>query len=306
MTGDRRFGLRNVLVAVQVALSLALVVGGVLFVRTLTALSSRNLGFDPEGVVSINVDARKNDDSRAARLQLFERLRGVAAAVPGVSTAAASVLTPLGTMRWNTRIEPTPAVAGLPEKQRLVWVNIVSPAWFKTFGMRVLQGRDFETHDTSNAAARADRQRGLRPQVLPGRTGDGPGDQERARRSGDPLYRIVGVVNDAIYSSPRKDFEPTIYAPLEQLTEVMSSTVISVRAANGQPGTLTRDLVVRDGADRSEHRFHHQTDLRAVARGAAAGAPRRDAGWILRRAGAAARRDRPLRRGFAFRDPPPG
>ena len=242
VTGDRRFGIRNVLVAVQVALSLALVVGGVLFVRTLTTLSSRNLGFDPEGVVSISVDARKGDDSRAARLQLFERLRGVTAAVPGVSSAAASVLIPIGTMRWNTRIEATPAVASLPEKQRLVWVNIVSPGWFTTFGMRVLQGRDFETHDTSNAPPVLIVNEAFVRKFFP--DGQAMGQEVRTGLEGPTIrpYRIVGVVNDAIYSSPRKDFEPTIYAPLEQLTDVMSSTVISVRAANGQPGTLTRDL----------------------------------------------------------------
>ena len=115
MSGDRRFGLRNVLVAVQVGLSLALVVGGLLFVRTLTTLAASDLGFNPEGVVSISVNARQNDEGRDSRLQLFGRLREAAAAVPGVSSAAVSVLTPMNSMRWNTQVEPTPATAALTE-----------------------------------------------------------------------------------------------------------------------------------------------------------------------------------------------
>ena len=242
VTGDRRFGLRNALVAVQVALSLTLVVGGVLFVRTLTALSGRNLGFNPEGVVSVNVDARKNDEERAARLQLFDRLRDSARAVPGVSSAAISVLTPIGSMRWNTRIQPTPGVEGLPEKQRVAWVNIVSPEWFTTFGMRVLQGRDFDDRDASNTPRVLIVNETFARRFFPGGV---VLDQEiKAGLEGPTItsFRIVGVVNDAIYSSPRKDFEPTIYAPLAQLGEVMPATVISVRAANGEVGTLARDL----------------------------------------------------------------
>jgi len=241
VTGDRGFGVRNVLVAVQVALSLALVVGGVLFVRTLMALSGTNLGFDPEGIISISVDARKNEESREARLQLYERLREAAASVPGVSNAATSVLVPIGSMRWNTRIEPTPATASLSDKERQPWVNIVSPGWFKTFGMRVVSGRDLDEHDTAHA-----------PKVLVVNEsfarrffGDANaiGQEIRAGLEGPKVsaFRIVGVVNDAVYSSVRKGFEPTIYAPLAQAEDVMSTAIVTVRAGR-RSETLAREL----------------------------------------------------------------
>lgn len=244
VTGDRRFGIRNVLVAVQVALSLALVIGGVLFVRTLTALAGTKLGFDPDGLVVTNVNARNSDMDREARLALYNRLRDAAAGVPGVSSAAVSVLTPVGSMRWNTRVEPTPASAALSEKERLPWVNIVSPGWFKTFGMRIISGRDFDVHDTVGAEhvivvneLFARRFFGSEPAV---------GHEIRSGIEGPKIYtyRIVGVVNDAVYSQPRRGFEPTMYAPLTQLEDVSSSAVVSVRAANGIAETLGRDLAV--------------------------------------------------------------
>ena len=242
VTNDRRFGLRNALVAVQLALSLALVVGGVLFVRTLTSLTATPLGFNPNGLIAVNVDASKGDEAREARLQLYGRLHESAAAVPGVSNAALSVLTPVGSMRWNTIVEPTPASAGTTDKQRTPWVNIVSPGWFRTFGMRVIQGRDFEANDTARAprvmivsetfARRMFGSEGAVGQEL--RTGlEGPKVM---------AYRIVGVVNDSVYSSVRKGLEPAIYVPLAQLDDMLASVVITVRAADGQAEKLSRGL----------------------------------------------------------------
>ena len=242
VTGDRRFGVRNVLVAVQVALSLALVVGGVLFVRTLTTLAGTNLGFDANGIISINVDARKAETSREARLQLFSQLRDAAATVPGVSNAAISVLTPIGTMRWNTRIEETPAIAAVPPKQRAPWVNIVSPGWFRTFGMRILQGRDFDERDTATAARVLVVNESFARRFFP--DGSALGQEIRTGLEGPSVhnFRIVGIVSDSVYPSLRKGFEPIIFAPLAQLEDVSSSTVITVRAANGRGDSLGRDL----------------------------------------------------------------
>jgi predicted permease len=241
VTGDRRFGLRNALVAVQVALSLALVVGGLLFVRTLSALNSTALGFNAEALIAASVDAREIEDAHT-RLQVYGQLLESAAAIPGVSGAALSALTPVGSMRWNTLVEPTPAAAGLSEKERAPWVNVVSPGWFRTFEMRLLQGRDFDARDTAQA-----------PRVLIVSesfarrffgSADPVGQEVRAGLEGPAVhtFRIVGVVGDSVYSSIRKGFEPTIYVPLAQLEDMLPSVVVTARAANGRPETLSHDL----------------------------------------------------------------
>ena len=242
VTGDRRFGLRNALVAVQVALSLALLVGGVLFVRTLTALTATPLGFNPEGLMAINVEARELGDDRDARLQVYGRLQEATAAVPGVSSAALSVLTPMGSMRWNTIVEPTPGAPDLPQKQRIPWVNIVSPEWFRTFGMRIIAGREFNAHDTREAPRVLIISESFAQRLFP--KGDAVGQEVRTGLEGPKVgsYRIVGIVNDSVYSGLRKGFEPTIYVPMAQLDEVLSSVVVTVRAAGGNPDVLRRDL----------------------------------------------------------------
>ena len=244
VSGDRRFGLRNVLVAVQVALSLALVVGGLLFVQTLSALSTTPLGFDPEGLVAINVDARELGNDRDARLQVYGGLQQAAAAVPGVSSAALSVLTPVGSMRWNTIVEATPATAGLSDRQRAPWVNIVSPGWFRTFGMRIIDGRDFNAHDTAGAPRVVIVSESFARRFFG--NDKAVGQEIRSALEGPKVnaFRIAGVVNDAVYSTPRKGFEPTIYVPVAQLDEVLSSAVVSVRATRGSAETLSRDLSV--------------------------------------------------------------
>jgi putative ABC transport system permease protein len=242
VTGDRRFGVRSMLVCVQIALSLALVVGGVLFVRTLTALSRTPLGFEPSGLVAINVDTQDAVPSRDARLQLFERVRDAAASTGGVSGAAISILVPAGSMRWNTLVEATPGAKDLRERQRIPWVNVVSPGWFKTFGMRIIDGRDFDARDTRQAERAVIVNEAFVRRMFPG--GGAVGQEIRSGIEGPTVlpYRIVGVVNDSIYVGPRRGFEPVIYVAFAQLDQIPGAAVITARAANGRAETLARDL----------------------------------------------------------------
>ena len=241
VTGDRRFGLRSALVAIQVALSLALAIGGLLFVRTLTALNSTALGFDADGLIVANVNASKVEDPQA-RLQLYGRLHEAAAAVPGVSSAALSALTPIGSMRWNTLVEPTPAAAGLSERERAPWVNIVSPGWFGTFGMRLISGRDFDRRDTAQAPRVLIVNESFKRRFFG--SADALGQEIRSGLEGPKVnaYRIVGEVSDSVYSSIRKGFEPTIYVPIAQLDDTVPTVVVTARAAGGPGENLSRTL----------------------------------------------------------------
>ena len=88
IAGDRRLGLRNVLVVSQVALSLALVVTAGLFIRTFQSLSAVPLGLRVDPLLTVTLDVKRSPAEGAARLQLFERLRDVATSTPGVKAAA--------------------------------------------------------------------------------------------------------------------------------------------------------------------------------------------------------------------------
>ena len=239
--GERRFGIRNVLVAGQVALSLTLLVAAALFVRSLNALLNTPLGFDARPLLAADVDA-DSVEGREAKLALFEGLRASAAAVPGVSSAAVSVLNPVGSMAWNTRLPPIPTMPQLSEKQRIVWVNVVSPQWFDTVGMHVLAGRAFDAHDVKGAPRVMIVSESLARRVFP--DGQAVGRELRAGLEGPETstFRVVGVVNDSVYRSQRAGLQATLYTPLAQIDDVLGTMVLTVRSATGHPESLTHDL----------------------------------------------------------------
>ena len=115
----------------------------------------------------------------------------------------------------------------MPPKQRAPWVNIVSPGWFRTFGMRILQGRDFDERDSATAAKVLVVNESFARRFFP--DGSALGQEIKTGLEGPTVhnFRIVGVVSDSVYSSLRKGFEPIVFAPLAQLEDVSSSTVIT-------------------------------------------------------------------------------
>src|SRR5207244_1903976 len=96
LAGGARARLGGWLVIVQVALSLMLVVGAGLFLRSFTALAYRDLGFDRGRLLIAVVDAQRTSVPPAGVAALFERVRDAAASVAGVESAATSMATPLG------------------------------------------------------------------------------------------------------------------------------------------------------------------------------------------------------------------
>jgi predicted permease len=240
VAGDRGFGLRNVLVVGQVAISLGLIVGAALFIRTLTSLTGASLGFEPGPllIADINapIDRIKPNDRRA----LFERIRDEVAVLPGVAHAGLSALVPVGNMQWNTLIEPLPGQPALSERDRAPWVNIVSPGWFSTYGMRLMAGRDFDTTDRlGTLRVVVVNELFARKFLAPGtpigqtvRTGlEGPQVNE---------YQVIGVVNDAVYRSARRGVEATMYAPIAQMDKQDAVIELTVTAASGRPADLIR------------------------------------------------------------------
>ena len=144
--GGSRLGLGKALIALQVALSLTLLIGASLFIRTLRNLQNVNLGFQREKIAIFDIDPT-NFGYRGQRLrefydQLLERTRGV----PGAGSAALSAMTPMG----NFMRSSTFSAEGYQPKsgERLVaLVNPVTSGYFTTLGIPLLLGRDFRDVD---------------------------------------------------------------------------------------------------------------------------------------------------------------
>jgi putative ABC transport system permease protein len=242
LVGDGRLGLGNFLVVVQVALSLLLLVAAGLFVRTFTSLSNLPLGFDSNPILVASVNAARATSNADERPALYERLRQAAAQVPGVASAAASAVTPVSGSTWQFAIERVDDRM-IGEKDRGVYVNLVSPGWFQTFGTRFLGGRDFRDRDTKSAPHVVIVNEAFARKFT---NGANPiGHHFRQPEYPDrPAFdqEIVGYVQDAVYRSLRAPVPPTMYVPIGQQAEAPSGISISVRAAGGSPASLTKSV----------------------------------------------------------------
>jgi putative ABC transport system permease protein len=140
-TTSSRSKLLPSLVIAQVALSLILISGAGLFVRTLQNLQSLDPGFSPEGVLLVDSEGRRTPLPRDV-LENVQRL-------PGVLSASLSTHTPLSGSVWS---EPAvPAGQPVPEKDNAFFVG-AGPGFFPTLGIRLVAGREFTDRDSANSA----------------------------------------------------------------------------------------------------------------------------------------------------------
>jgi putative ABC transport system permease protein len=240
-TGDRRFALRSTLVVAQIAVSLVLVVAAGLFLRTFASLNQLPLGFVPEPllVAELNLQASgRPPEERGARV---ERLRDAAAAVPGVRSASVSSTRLLTGGGWST------GLVGVGDEEATlrrpgVWLNATTPGWFETMGMSLRSGRDFQTGDRLGSQPVVIVNDAFVRRFLPGTSPIG--QHVRTGRDAIPRYEIVGVVGDAVYTTPREGMLATMYFPVAQRPpETFWPTVLlSINTAPGQRAAVERDV----------------------------------------------------------------
>ena len=195
--GEARFGLGSLLVVGQVALSLVLVVAAGLFVRTFASLATRDLGFERNSVLVATINPLPARLEPAARFELFRLALDTAAAVPGVTSAALSAVTPVSGSAASTRIE-VPDGPPLPERDRIASFHRVSAGWFRTYGTPILAGRDFTSADTADSPPVAIVNETFARTLLGGRNPIGV--RVRQAQSGRPFVEreIVGSVKERL------------------------------------------------------------------------------------------------------------
>ena len=246
--GRARTRLASGLVVAQVALSLVLVVTAGLFARTWAALVTRELGFDRERVLLVNIDGQRARTDPVQRALVFERAREAVRALPGVANAAASIVTPLQGGGMVNQIEvsgwtpvPPTVLGGIAN----TWANVVSPDWFTTLGIPFVAGRDFTDRDRSGMPLVAIVNQALVRTFLNGANPLGRTITWIPTR--EASMEIVGVVADAAYGSPRERVPPTVYTPLAQFailprTDPLANVNLSVRSGGGSAVLLTKSV----------------------------------------------------------------
>jgi predicted permease len=220
---------KSLLVA-QVAISLVLLVGAGLFLRTLHNLRQVDVGFNPRNLVLFRVSPQLNryDETRMAQLytQMFERI----GAVPGVKGVTMSLPALLSGSVNSTdiyvqgRVYPTGGERLDVEMYRLV----VGPDFFKVMEIPLLSGRTFTAHDTDTSSKVVIINDAAARKFF-------PGENPLGRRVGNSLektseFEIVGLVRDVRYNSVREPAPPTMYVPYRQAR--LGNAVFEVRAGD--------------------------------------------------------------------------
>jgi putative ABC transport system permease protein len=141
--------LRTGLLVFQVALSVVLLVGAGLFVRSLENASSYRLGYDSDKVLVAAVQARGLRLSDAERVALQNRIETAAASVPGVTHVTGALSIPF----WanDSRGLLAPGVESVNGRGRFIY-QVASPGYFATMGTRILRGRAFDANDRAGTA----------------------------------------------------------------------------------------------------------------------------------------------------------
>jgi len=208
-----RFGLGNALVVVQVALSILVLVGASLLVRTLINLATMNIGFDARNVVIFSVEPELNGYKGERLASLFPELQRRLGAVPGVASVGYSSVALLSGAYMTRDIY----FANEPDRHPQADVLNVGQNFFETMRIPLLGGRTYNAQDFKDASAKqakvlivnqsfARRFFGKRNPV---------GQLINLEKGKAPDVEIVGVVGDTKYYSLRKGIEPTMYFPMQ-------------------------------------------------------------------------------------------
>jgi predicted permease len=225
--GSRRFGLGSSLVVAQVALSMVVLIGAGLLLRTLEKLKSINPGFDTRNVLLFSVDPTLAGYKEENIQNVYDELTRRLVALPGVVSASYSSDALLDGGLWTSGFH----IEGQPEKSYVdVQTMATGPDFFETMRIPLVKGRGFRAADMRSKQAvgvvnEAFVRKYLEPRDPIGMHFGGTGTDE-------PQREIVGVVADTKYDDMRKADEPTAYIPLKngQLT-------FALRTA-GAPGAL--------------------------------------------------------------------
>jgi predicted permease len=217
LRGDARTGvtaqhrrMTNIFVAAQVSVSIVLLFGGILLLRTFLNLTSTASGFDPHGVVTIRASIPPMSD--AAQIAAFQdSLRDAARSLPGVATAAHAMFIPFAPGSWGDGYRRAGTDDPAP-RQPMAHFFMVTPEYLDLMGMPIVRGRGLTASDRAGAA----------PVIVVSQTFANtafPGQDAVGRRIewNDDTWEIVGVTADIRHAALSDPFDSDVYVPRGQV-----------------------------------------------------------------------------------------
>ncbi len=219
LRGDPRSGLplghrrmTSIFVAAQVSVSIVLLFGGVLLLRTFLNLTSTKPGFDPEGVITIRASIPPipgGDSAQVVALQ--DRLRDAAASLPGVSAAAHAMFIPFAPGSWGDGYRRTGTADATP-RGPMAHFFMVSPEYLDVMRIPVLRGRRLSASDRAGAPPVLMVSETFAKTAFPGQDAVG-----RRIEWNNDTWEIVGVTGDILHAALSDPFDADVYVPRRQI-----------------------------------------------------------------------------------------
>ena len=230
LSGSR---LNSFLVITQVAVSLVLLMGTGLLTRSLQRAQSVDLGFEPQRllVCSLDIAAQGQNGSGGAALvqQLSEQLR----ALPGVESVSLAATAPFAGVSYGTI-----ALEGRQKGEEIaVNYNVVSPAYFETLGIPVIEGRPFSEEEARQGQPVAVINAAMAQRCWPGSDPIG-----RRFRSGSALYEVVGVARNISSMRPGVQDGPYLYTPATPGQQFGPALIVRMTTKSQALAAAVKDL----------------------------------------------------------------
>lgn len=213
------------LIAAQVALSMILLSGAGLFVRTVNKLRSVDTGFRSNGVLVVKLSpvpaGYKNIDNDTYYPELVRRI----SVLPGVRAAGIANIQPAAGAEWTQAVSALPSSGG--DETLSAGLAVVSPGFFKTLGISLIEGRDVEWSDDDHRPRVAVLSRRLAQRLF---HSDDP-ISKRIRIGTDPArqeIQVVGVVSDARLANVRTPDSLSVYVPFLQEPKYIHSNSLEI------------------------------------------------------------------------------
>ena len=225
--GREHHRMRNVLVGMQVALSVMLLVSAALFSESFVRSHALDLGFEPRGVMNavLDVDFRGYDEAqgRAFYRQLLRKVR----TLPGVESATLAFSIPMGYSGAGASVDLPGQADDAKAAQHFAQYNSVEPGYFQLMRIPLLKGRALAETDTAQSTRVAVINDTMANLLWPGQ--DPIGMQFRMKNRGGAILEVVGVVKTGKYRGIVEDPTPFFYLPLEQ--DYRSMRALQVRSS---------------------------------------------------------------------------
>lgn len=200
--GHRRLG--RLLVVTQLAISMTLLVGASLFIRSLVKLYSVDTGMHTDGVFLVDLTSKHHFPAARSR-EIQSSLLALLRRMPGVVASSAANMVPLGGGEWNREVQ-VEGHAFRSGEDNTTLMNAIAPGYFRVTGTPILAGRDFEERDESSASHFAIVNESFVRELLAGRPPVG-----KHVTCNSVTYEIIGVVRDTKYQNLRKGVSREMY-----------------------------------------------------------------------------------------------